>query len=63
MRKVSLLLCGVAMGAAFTAVITEPRLIFGAQAAATDTYRQLNLFGDVFERVRSIMSSSLTIAK
>jgi carboxyl-terminal processing protease len=25
----------------------------GATAAATDTYRQLNLFGDVFERIRS----------
>ena len=25
----------------------------GAQAASSETYRQLNLFGDVFERVRS----------
>ena len=25
----------------------------GATAAATDTYRQLNLFGDVFERIRA----------
>jgi carboxyl-terminal processing protease len=27
--------------------------IGGATAAATDTYRQLNLFGDVFERIRA----------
>jgi len=27
--------------------------VSGATAAATDTYRQLNLFGDVFERIRS----------
>lgn len=53
MRKLSLLLCGAAFGAAVTAVATEPRLVLGAHAAATDTYRQLNLFGDVFERVRS----------
>ena len=35
---------------------TQPRMIFAgarAQAAAADTYRQLNLFGDVFERVRA----------
>ncbi|MDP6406821.1 MAG: peptidase S41, partial [Alphaproteobacteria bacterium] len=25
----------------------------GAQAASSETYRQLNLFGDVFERVRA----------
>ena len=34
----------------------QTRLIFDgarAQAAAADTYRQLNLFGDVFERVRA----------
>jgi len=35
---------------------TQPRMIFlgtTAKAAAADTYRQLNLFGDVFERVRA----------
>ncbi len=35
---------------------TQPRMIFSgasAKAAAADTYRQLNLFGDVFERVRA----------
>jgi len=38
-------------------LVTQPRMIFaGASAkaaAAADTYRQLNLFGDVFERVRA----------
>ena len=35
---------------------TQPRMIFAgasAKPAAADTYRQLNLFGDVFERVRA----------
>ena len=39
-----------------TLLATQPRLFLAganAQAAATDTYRQLNLFGDVFERVRA----------
>ncbi len=37
-------------------LMTQPRAIFAganAEAAASDTYRQLNLFGDVFERVRA----------
>src|SRR5581483_9348261 len=56
MRKTSLVLLGVAAGAARTLLATQPRLILigaRAQAAAADTYRQLNLFGDVFERVRA----------
>src|SRR6187397_509805 len=56
MRKTSLLLLGAAAGAALTLVGTQPRIIFegsSARAAASDTYRQLSLFGDVFERVRS----------
>jgi carboxyl-terminal processing protease len=54
MRKLSLLMSGVALGALAAVSVTQPQLVFGgAQAAATDTYRQLNLFGDVFERVRS----------
>jgi len=39
-----------------TLVATQPRIVLDgarAQAAAADTYRQLSLFGDVFERVRS----------
>ncbi|HEU5019862.1 MAG TPA: S41 family peptidase [Pseudolabrys sp.] len=56
MRKTPLILLGAAAGAAMTLVVTQPRMIFvgaRAQAASTDTYRQLNLFGDVFERVRA----------
>ena len=56
MRKTSLILLGAAAGAALTLVTTQPRIVFdgsSAKAAAADTYRQLSLFGDVFERVRS----------
>ena len=56
MRKTSLILLGAAAGAALTLISTQPRIVFdgsSAKAAAADTYRQLSLFGDVFERVRS----------
>src|SRR6201982_1094817 len=56
MRKTSLILLGAAAGVAVTLVTTQPRIVFDgsrAQAAAADTYRQLSLFGDVFERVRA----------
>src|SRR5437016_14401008 len=56
MRKTSLVLLGAAAGAAMTLVATQPRLTLvgaSAKAAPGDTYRQLNLFGDVFERVRA----------
>jgi carboxyl-terminal processing protease len=49
-------LLGAAAGIAVTLLATQPRLILmgaSAKAAAADTYRQLNLFGDVFERVRA----------
>ncbi len=55
-RKTSLILLGAAAGVAVTLVATQPRLTLigsSAKAAAADTYRQLNLFGDVFERVRA----------
>jgi carboxyl-terminal processing protease len=56
MRKTSVILLSAATGAALTLFITQPRsVLLGsvARAASSDTYRQLNLFGDVFERVRS----------
>ena len=56
MRKTSLVLLGAAVGAAMALFATQPRMILlgaSAKAAAADTYRQLNLFGDVFERVRA----------
>jgi carboxyl-terminal processing protease len=55
-RKTSLVLLGAAAGAAIALYATQPRLFLigsSAKAAAADTYRQLNLFGDVFERVRA----------
>ena len=56
MRKTSLVLLSAAAGAAVTLLVTQPRVTLigsSARAAASDTYRQLNLFGDVFERVRT----------
>jgi carboxyl-terminal processing protease len=56
MRKTSLILLSAAAGAAATLLVTQPRVTLigsSARAAASDTYRQLNLFGDVFERVRT----------
>src|ERR1700750_3088914 len=56
MRKTSVILLSAATGAALTLLVTQPRAVFvgsSARAATADTYRQLNLFGDVFERVRS----------
>lgn len=56
MRKTSLVLLSAAAGAALTLLATQPRVTLlgsSASAAASDTYRQLNLFGDVFERVRT----------
>src|SRR5436853_57437 len=56
MRKTSIILLSAATGAALTLFVTQPRAVLmgsSARAATSDTYRQLNLFGDVFERVRS----------
>jgi carboxyl-terminal processing protease len=55
-KATSLVLLGAAAGVAVTLLATQPRLVLlgaSAKAAAADTYRQLNLFGDVFERVRA----------
>jgi len=56
MRKTSVFLLGAAVGALVAVGAAQPRLLLQpgqAMAAASDTYRQLNLFGDVFERVRA----------
>jgi carboxyl-terminal processing protease len=55
MRKVSLVILGAVMGASTVMVGTQTRLFSSdsARAAASDTYRNLNLFGDVFEKIRS----------
>src|SRR6185503_1505688 len=55
-RKTPLLLIGAATGAVLTVMATQPRTVFdlsSARAATVDAYRQLTLFGDVFEQVRS----------
>src|SRR3569623_443893 len=56
MRKTSLVLLGAASGAALSLLSVQPHVVLvvaSAKAAASDTYRQLNLFGDVFARVRA----------
>jgi carboxyl-terminal processing protease len=55
MRKLSYLFLGVAIGAGSATLATQTRFLSGgsAVAAASDTYRKLNLFGDIFERVRA----------
>jgi carboxyl-terminal processing protease len=56
MRKTSLVFLGAVAGAVATLALTQPYSMSvgsAARAAASDTYRELNLFGDVFERVRA----------
>ncbi|MGQ0445848.1 MAG: S41 family peptidase [Beijerinckiaceae bacterium] len=55
MRKVLSILLGATLGAGLATVVTKaPVFQTGtARAAASDTYRNLNLFGDVFEKIRS----------
>ena len=56
MRKTFLFLIGATASTALTLVVTQPHLLVissTAKAAVADGYRQLSLFGDVFERVRS----------
>src|SRR6516162_5106491 len=56
MRKTSLIFVGALVGVVATLLLTQPHtLLMGsaAGAAASGTYRTLNLFGDVFERVRA----------
>ena len=57
MRKNSLFFLGAAAGVCLTLLVTGPQgaqLVAAAKAAAgADTYSQLNLFGEVFERVRT----------
>jgi len=56
MRKVSLFLLGSVAGATLALFAIQPRMLVStsAEAAAnSDVYRQLNLFGDIFEHVRA----------
>jgi carboxyl-terminal processing protease len=53
MRKISLFFIGAITGALIAAVAAQPQVFTKARAASADTYRQLNLFGDIFEHVRA----------
>ena len=55
MRKVSLVLAGAIMGAGLTGLATQTRLLSStsAVAASAEVYRSLNLFGDIFEKIRT----------
>ena len=55
MRKLSLLVTGAVMGAGAATLVSQTQLLSStsAVAASAETYRQLSLFGDVFEKVRT----------
>ena len=59
MRKASLVFLGAIAGAGLTLLATQPHTVVrrikrqSGLLGLSDTYRQLNLFGDVFERVRA----------
>jgi len=55
MRKVSLVFAGAVLGAGLTGVVTQTRLLTStsAVAASAEVYRSLNLFGDIFEKIRT----------
>src|ERR1700733_2567399 len=56
MRKMPVIFLGAIAGAGLTLLVTQPRILSvesSAEAALSDTYQKLNLFGEVFERVRA----------
>ncbi len=55
MRKISLLVAGAVVGAGVTAVTLRTDLMSATSAVAAnaETYRSLNLFGDIFEKIRA----------
>ena len=56
MRKTFLIFLGAIAGVGLTLLLTQPHAVFvgsSARAASSDIYQQLNLFGEVFERVRA----------
>lgn len=52
LRKFSLLLAGALVGAG-TTILVAGQPVISANAEASDTYKNLAIFGDIFERVRS----------
>lgn len=55
MRKASLIITGIVIGAGCATLGQQARVLVGSQAfaAAADTYKSLSLFGDVFDKVRA----------
>ncbi len=56
MRKTYLVVLGAVAGAAVALLVIQPHAMLlgsAASAASSNTYQQLDLFGDVFERVRA----------
>ncbi|WP_400766659.1 S41 family peptidase [Methylosinus sporium] len=55
MRKASLIITGIVIGAGCATLGQHARVLIGspAFAAAADTYKNLSLFGDVFDKVRA----------
>jgi carboxyl-terminal processing protease len=55
MRKASLIITGIVIGAGCATLGQNARVLIGspAFAAAADTYKNLSLFGDVFDKVRA----------
>ena len=56
MHKTFLIFLGAIAGAGLALLATQPHAMYlgsSAKAASADTYHQLNLFGEVFERVRA----------
>lgn len=54
-RKISFLMVGIVVGGFGVSILSESGFFSSnsAEAASRSTYRQLHLFGDVFERIRS----------
>ena len=55
MRRTSLIFMGAIAGVGLALIATHPRILLGGSTAtaASAAYQQLNLFGDVYERVRA----------
>jgi len=53
MKRQLLFSLGTLAGAGLVTLVSQTVVLPGADAASSETYRQLNIFGDVFEKVRS----------
>src|SRR5215204_985415 len=53
MKRQLLFSLGTLAGAGLVTLVSQSVVLPGADAASSETYRQLNIFGDVFEKVRS----------